>query len=419
MSKQPPALPSLNRVKRQDEIITETREYTVITPIYGGGVDAGKPDEVTPIRVPTIRGHLRFWWRATRGAACKNTHDLHAKESAIWGSTEQPSCVQITVEMTQASKPFTLPSSIQHHGQPVQNIGHFKSPYSYAAFPAQSEPIFEPLWGHQFKLTLRYPSSLKAEVEAALWAWSCFGWIGARGRRGFGALQLRKRDGVEVKYPEKADKLCAKLQEELKHYALAAGGKIEMPILHGARLRCIGENKQAEAIWSNLLQRYKNFRQQRNQGTHPTPGRSKWPEPDAIRAITRQSAPAHRAPVVHVSGKVIRRFPRAFFGLPIIFHFKQGREPEKKGEPSDVELRPFDWDRMASPLILRPFHTGSNVVGMALVLRAPFPFADDLLLNKSGSKDKQSARVTPQEAQAIVPLNGETDPLQAFLNSLK
>lgn len=36
----------------------------VVTPIYGGGVETRKIDGVNTIRVPTIRGHLRFWWRA-------------------------------------------------------------------------------------------------------------------------------------------------------------------------------------------------------------------------------------------------------------------------------------------------------------------------------------------------------------------
>ncbi len=37
---------------------------TLVTPMYGGGVDAGKVDEDMPIRATAIRGQLRiFWWR--------------------------------------------------------------------------------------------------------------------------------------------------------------------------------------------------------------------------------------------------------------------------------------------------------------------------------------------------------------------
>lgn len=33
----------------------------VITPLFGGGVEAGKNDPITLIRPSSIRGHLRFW----------------------------------------------------------------------------------------------------------------------------------------------------------------------------------------------------------------------------------------------------------------------------------------------------------------------------------------------------------------------
>ena len=35
----------------------------LITPIYGGGIQAAVPDVLMPIRVTAIRGQLRFWWR--------------------------------------------------------------------------------------------------------------------------------------------------------------------------------------------------------------------------------------------------------------------------------------------------------------------------------------------------------------------
>ena len=41
----------------------EQREYRLrlVTPMFGGGARAGKPDEKLPIRPSSIRGHLRYW----------------------------------------------------------------------------------------------------------------------------------------------------------------------------------------------------------------------------------------------------------------------------------------------------------------------------------------------------------------------
>lgn len=38
----------------------------LITPMYGGGVKAGRVDCKMPIRASALRGQLRFWWRLLR-----------------------------------------------------------------------------------------------------------------------------------------------------------------------------------------------------------------------------------------------------------------------------------------------------------------------------------------------------------------
>ena len=66
-----------------------------------------------PIRESAIRGHLRFWWRATRGAACKNANELSKRKEKpeIFGHTEQASQIQVvthyeTTEVKRNSKVF-------------------------------------------------------------------------------------------------------------------------------------------------------------------------------------------------------------------------------------------------------------------------------------------------------------------------
>src|SRR5260370_9973451 len=67
MRKQPTTPPPQVTPKRDETIITQVREYELITPLFGGGVTPNEADPVTPIRGTEIRGHLRFWWRACRG----------------------------------------------------------------------------------------------------------------------------------------------------------------------------------------------------------------------------------------------------------------------------------------------------------------------------------------------------------------
>lgn len=63
--------------------ITETRSYKLITPLFGGGVEAGVNDPITPIRASGIRGQLRFWWRAIRGGGYSSIEKMREEESKI------------------------------------------------------------------------------------------------------------------------------------------------------------------------------------------------------------------------------------------------------------------------------------------------------------------------------------------------
>src|SRR5687768_1199811 len=59
----------------------------VVTPMFGGSPKAGYVDEEQPIRGGTVRGHLRFWWRACRAHRYTSGERLFADESALWGQT--------------------------------------------------------------------------------------------------------------------------------------------------------------------------------------------------------------------------------------------------------------------------------------------------------------------------------------------
>jgi CRISPR-associated protein Cmr1 len=118
-------------------------------------------------------------------------------------------------------------------------------------------------------------------------------------------------------------------------------------------------------------------------------------------------------------------FPRAAFGMPIIFHFKDNnsRAPSPRNtDPSDTTLMPVDAERRASPLILRPFYSTSNNTHktMALALRDPAVASEQCRLHPVA--DDVSTTLTQQEAAHLtrnpqpLPLNKETDVLAAFLS---
>ncbi len=54
------------------------------TPILGGGVHARELCRETPIRVPSLRGQFRFWWRANVEDAA-DFESLYQRETELWG----------------------------------------------------------------------------------------------------------------------------------------------------------------------------------------------------------------------------------------------------------------------------------------------------------------------------------------------
>jgi len=78
-------------------------------------------------------------------------------------------------------------------------------------------------------------------------------------------------------------------------------------------------------------------------------------------------------------------FPRAEFGLPIVFHFKDYEDPE------DAELYPVvngeEKTRMSSPLILRPMICRNGAV-LQMILRLRTQSVDEVILKKAPKSPK-------------------------------
>ena len=81
------SLPPANSraVRGGPEIRQISVRLEVVTPILGGGVQTRSVDEIDVIRVPSVRGHLRFWWRALYAWQHPTVQALRKRESTLWG----------------------------------------------------------------------------------------------------------------------------------------------------------------------------------------------------------------------------------------------------------------------------------------------------------------------------------------------
>ena len=340
---------NLNDIKQADEYNIEY-QVRVITPIYGGGVTAGEIDTNMPIRATAIKGQLRYWWRFLQ----KNRKDdkdkklsgkkLFIKEREIWGgmgedskkAKEKDFSSNVFLQITLDSNVKIDECSPSKYAQPNQNN---RSALDYALFPViQNEHQLLNCNNLTFTLKIKANKSTLTDaqwgsVEESIKWWACFGGIGARTRRGLGAVEINQ---IEAITPEQVSQ-------------------------YHCILKTLPNNPDAINAWNKSIEKLKLFRQGknigRNNGSDPKKpkklGRSFWPEADSIRKLTNKNANG-RHPVNH---EAVGYFPRAAFGLPIIFDFNS---PPNAGEPRETTLKPTISERMASPLILKPMAMGNG-----------------------------------------------------------
>ncbi len=419
--------------ERNDGLLRETRTYQFLTPVFGGGVKLPEDDKdgtknidpITPIRVPSIRGQLRFWWRAANPRGCKSVDELYQAETEVFGglkwrdpedSKEKTRRSPLLIHvMEQPAKPAALEV---FKGGSGFATAHGMEAIAYGAFPLRGKlnhGALHDFGSKKFELQFAYPLSLKDDVQAAIWTWSTFGGLGGRTRRGFGAI-------ADVSKPTRLKDVDTGWQEYV------TGVDVDWPHLPPFDTRRIASPQANDGMSAlkTLLGKFRDLRQgerlgRRPDGTGgrdgaPSPGRSYWPEPEAIRKITKRRLPKHEE-----LPQPIDAFPRAAFGMPIIFHFKD------RPDPGDTTLQPAEQkvDRFASPLLLRPYRNpqSGQILSLAVELVSSIPPAE---LN-GGNACEVLTTMTPAQAAGMKrpPRAGEHfpkmfyDPIGAYLDLLE
>jgi CRISPR-associated protein Cmr1 len=368
-------------------------------------------DPDLPIRATEIRGQLRFWWRAIRGGQPEfggRLEKMKAREDEIWGAASitpgrekggekkdsarvWQAAVQICVDIVKQGTYVDL-FEIEREQKPgkkgfTANFRDLRPDYdkflAYIAFALQ--PSRQELEAAQtredivlkrllrevvFSITLSFPTVWRTEVEAALWAWETFGGIGARTRRGFGAVLLAKKDGKNIEDeqfpPARPSAASAWLKERILHYA-GSGEHSQEQVPHigtQTQLRVLGPPKQATAVWKRLIDALHKFRQ--------GPDRDVWPEAREIKRILHAESPGNGP---------AGTFPRAAFGLPIVFYLAH----ERPATTITLQGKEDGKERRASRLILKPLPCrGGQFLGLALVLNgAAWPEGDLVLVGNA------------------------------------
>ena len=176
---------------------TVTITYRIVTPMFIGGAD--KTQEVE-LRAPSIKGILRFWYRAI-------APDYRDHEMRVFGGTDEG--------VGQAK--FLL--RLEKHVVTSENTA-LQGILKALAYGTDGRSRIKDKETFRLKLIFKPKTAPEdiLRVKQALWAFTMFGGLGARSRKGFGSLVVTSSMGMEELPTLNPD--INKLQQTLNEFIL-------------------------------------------------------------------------------------------------------------------------------------------------------------------------------------------------------
>ncbi len=204
---------------------TLTATYRIITPMFIGDAE----QKATDLRPPSIKGALRFWWRALNWKNVDSLKDLHKEESRLFGSAATDNdgggqgCFLLQVSQQPKINPDDTWPKNANSGSGYLGFGLMESGKKEEGnFQEHREAINE--IRNEFVIYLIFkPKTSNSDIEAikeTLEIWGLFGGLGSRVRNGFGSVSLlsSKLNDTEEKYHYSLDEYCTKINGLLTSY---------------------------------------------------------------------------------------------------------------------------------------------------------------------------------------------------------
>jgi CRISPR-associated protein Cmr1 len=357
--------------------------YNVVTPLFCGGAGG----DTAEVRVPSIKGVLRWWWRALAwprypGTEAERLRAIHRDEAALFGSAEGGKSKVILRLLPSAAtacvaKGEVLTTAGGRVGDGARYLGYgVMEAFDNAKKQIKAGQLTRPCLAAplEIKLALRVhhlEPSQRAALLGAVQAMGLLGGLGAKSRKGYGSLVLKEVsiDGNAIWVaPISIDVLHAEIarllpgtepQSPLAPYTalspttrvvLVPGRDRQLPI---ELLDLIGREMMRYRSWGHhgkvlTFEREENFKDDHDLMKQDAPQRSNHPR-------------------------------RIVFGLP----HNYGRDPKDQVGPGDNKVT----DRRASPLLIHVHVCGTTPVAVLSFLPARFlPKGDQATIRVGGPR---------------------------------
>lgn len=200
-----------------------TATYHIVTPMFIGNAEQ-KADSVRP---PSIKGALRFWWRALNWGRCLQetgkVNDalklLYREERRLFGTAAVIENQQPLGQGVFLLRINQQPRIATDATWPINNTGSGYLGFGLMESGSSAKNNYQPhregiREGIDFELELRFkPGTQQADIDAiteTLRIWSLFGGLGSRARRGFGSVTLLKLNGQDARLERNSYEVAVK-----------------------------------------------------------------------------------------------------------------------------------------------------------------------------------------------------------------
>ena len=166
-------------------------ECETITPMFLAGADGVTPE----LRAPSIKGALRFWWRAMNGHL--SLADLRNQESEIFGGTDPAKQSLLTMKIL--NFPTKSDYSVDY---PTPHKKNFQKKVIKKGF------VFN------LQVGVQNLNSLPLDKASNLFIlFSLFGALGNRSRRGFGSFKINRINGNQFNFEESRSSILGLIEK--------------------------------------------------------------------------------------------------------------------------------------------------------------------------------------------------------------
>lgn len=170
-----------------------TATFKVVTPMFMSGADQGKAE----LRMPSVKGALRFWWRALAwGRLNGNIQHIREEEAKLFGSTDKGQAAVLMKILDQELSTEKQEKWSQNRWEAYVGYGLIETTGGNSRQYIKS--------GGTFTLSLRSKNSLpggREGLEKAILAFGLLGGLGGRSRKGWGSVNLTSINGALTWYP--------------------------------------------------------------------------------------------------------------------------------------------------------------------------------------------------------------------------